>query len=106
MKRIRETSRISYHQIPHTTRKLEILRSLRERGTMSARKCSAALGSPERNYTQPRLTALVDGGMVEVLPDRTWDEVTQRPVSAYRITEQGKRWLSILEERKCSKTGT
>lgn len=97
MKRIRETSRISYHQIPHTNRKLAILRVLRDSDAMTARECSKALGSGERNYTQPRLTALVDDGMVEVLPGRVLDKVTQRLVSAYRITDCGRRWLNILE---------
>lgn len=97
MKRIRETSRISYHQIPHTNRKHAILRTLRSKGAMTARECSKALGSEERNYTQPRLTALVDAGMVEVLPNTKLDDKTERPVSVYQITDTGRRWLNILE---------
>lgn len=103
MKRIREESRESYRKIDTPTREMQVLILLLDGKPRTARECAEALGSHERNYTQPRLTALVDKGLVEVLPDRTWDASTQRVVRVYQISERGARFL---EERTCSKTGT
>lgn len=105
MKRIRETSRESYYLIPSSAREIEVLRVLSDGKERTARQCSRALHKYDRNYTQPRLTALVDGGYVRVC-GKAWDGATERTVSVYRITDDGRRWLDILEGGGCSKTGT
>ena len=105
MKRIRETSRESYYLIPSSAREIEVLRVLSDGKERTAMQCSRALNKAERNYTQPRLTALCYGGFVRVC-GKAWDYETERTVSLYRITVVGLCWLKTLEGGGCSKTGT
>lgn len=101
MKRIRETSVESYKKIDHPTRKLQILHVLSDGVPRTAIQCSQALGKDERNYTHPRLSALVEAGMVDVLNEKAWDDETKRHVSIYQISNVGRRWLAILEGGSC-----
>lgn len=97
MKRIRDTSRESCRKIDHQTRIRQILQVLSDGVPRSALECSQALGKNDRSYTHPRITKLVNDGMVNELPDRVWCKDTQRVVHAYQISDAGRRWLDNLE---------
>lgn len=65
-----------------STRRKEILRAL---GIfdMTAREIAYKLNYKDLNAVKPRLTELVQAGLVEVVGKR-FDEMTQRKVSVYR----------------------
>lgn len=54
---------------------------------MTARQIARALGFYERNATAPRLSEMVDKGMVEVA-GKAYDSLTKRYVSTYRRVGQ------------------
>lgn len=96
-KRVTDTSIESYHKVDHLTRKMQILKLLGDGVPRTAMQCAVELGGHDRNYTHPRITALIEAGMVVELPDKVVDRITDRRVTAYQITEHGARWLSVLE---------
>src|SRR5690606_9843043 len=90
-----ETRRMSYEEIlaglgkRHQT----LLEALRERPRSTARELAlyrrqrGNIPSPERNYVHPRLTELVDDGLVRVVGKRICS-VTGKMVAVYDLAEQ------------------
>lgn len=65
-----------------STRRKEILKAL-DIFDMTAREIAYKLNYKDLNAVKPRLTELVQAGLVEVVGKR-FDEMTQRKVSVYR----------------------
>ena len=89
------TRRMSYEEILGSLgpRYQAILEALRERSRSTARELALYLWkrgkipSPERNYVHPRLTELVDDGLVRVVGKRICS-VTGKMVAVYDLAEQ------------------
>lgn len=58
--------------------------------------------SPERNTSQPRLTELVNLGLVKVSDFKVWDSLTNRGVAHYTLDERFKKEVLLDERSKCS----
>ncbi|MBQ6233573.1 MAG: hypothetical protein IJJ80_08710 [Clostridia bacterium] len=56
------------------------------KGEMTAREICVALGYHDMNMVRPRITELIDKGIVEKC-GTTFDTLTQRPVNVFRIAE-------------------
>lgn len=100
-----ETRRESYEEVKKSIgyRHQLVLNALRDRPQSTARELALYLWemgqipSPERNYTHPRLTELVEEGKVRVVGKRKCP-VTGRMVAVYELNdgkqevEQGSLW--------------
>lgn len=75
-----ESYQITKPDIP--TRRKEILKAL-DIFDMTAREIAYKLNYKDLNAVKPRITELVQDGLVEVVGKR-FDEMTQRKVSVYR----------------------
>lgn len=84
----RQARRASYEAMDKETRKKQILECLEVRD-MTAIEIAKELGFHERNATAPRLTELRKAGRVEPCGIRI-DGTTGRPVTVWRIIENGK----------------
>ena len=80
-----ETRFESFMQCEPNKRCRLILETLGDK-EMTARQIARALGFYERNATAPRLSEMVDKGMVEVA-GKAYDTLTERHVSVYRRVE-------------------
>lgn len=91
----RETRRKSFQEIKKSLpeRQAMILDALKDRPQSTARELALYLWkrgkipSPERNYVHPRLTELVDDGLVRVVGKRICS-VTGKMVAIYDLAEQ------------------
>lgn len=96
------TRELSFKEIKKTlnTRQAMIMEALRDRPRSTARELALYLWeqrkipSPERNYTHPRLTELVEDGLVKVV-DKKRCPITGKMVAVYELAgepeiEQGE----------------
>ena len=88
-----ETHRESYEKLDSATLRLNILNVLANGGAASAKDIAVILYDqhlipyPVRQATAPRLTELVEEGLVEVC-GKAYDIDTERNVAVYRLVEQ------------------
>lgn len=83
-----ETRRESHHKTDKQRLKEAVLIVLQQHGALTAKEiatilcASGAVAYPTRSAIQPRLTELVQGGMIRVV-GKTEDKTTQRKVAVY-----------------------
>ena len=77
-----ETRRAAYKALDKHGRKMKIL-ALLENRELTAREIANILGFTERNAAAPRLTELMQRGLVEVIAKKK-DSITNTNVSVYR----------------------
>lgn len=88
-----ETRRESYEKLDSATLRQNILNVLSNEWAISAKDIAVILHSqhlipyPVRQAVAPRLTELVEEGLVEV-SGKTYDTETERSVAVYRLVEQ------------------
>ena len=88
-----ETRRESYEKLDSATLRQNILNVLSNGEAASAKDIAVILHDrhlipyPVRQAVAPRLTELVEEGLVEV-SGKTYDTETERNVAAYRLVEQ------------------
>lgn len=88
-----ETRRESYEKLDSATLRQNILNVLSNGKAASAKDIAVILHDrrlipyPVRQAVAPRLTELVDEGLVEV-SGKTYDTETERNVAVYRLVEQ------------------
>lgn len=88
-----ETRRMAYDDILETLgpRYRAILEELKESGEATARELAVALWqkgqipTPERNFVHPRLTEMMEMGLVEAVDKKTC-EITGKMVAVYVLT--------------------
>jgi len=86
--RTHENSLESYYagkEEAFTKRTLEVLSAFREIGTATDRQIQDHLGYAERNAVQPRITELLQDGVLEEVEPRVWYPVTRRHVRRCRL---------------------
>lgn len=88
-----ETRRESYEKLDNESLQKHILSILENGKGMTARECAVAMYSkgyvayPMRQSVAPRLTELVEEGLVEVC-GKAYDDETNRNVAVYRLVEE------------------
>lgn len=88
-----ETRRMSYEEILEHLRPRHqaVLEALKESPRSTARELALSLWkkgripTPERNFVHPRLTELMEAGVVEAVNKKTCD-ITGKPVAVYELT--------------------
>lgn len=70
-----------------TKRQREILKAFAQRGTLTDRECLAALGYSDMNAVRPRITELIDSGVLREVGE-TKCPVTEKRVRLCEIAPQ------------------
>lgn len=97
MKITRETRRMAYDDILETLgpRYRAILEELKESGEATAREIAVSLWqkgqipTPERNFVHPRLTELMEAGIVEATEKKRCS-ITGKMVAIYTVTAKAR----------------
>ena len=85
----------SYLKVDKNKRKMQIIEVLKKfKNGLSAKQIAIELykngeiPTSERNYVAPRITEMIDSGLVET-SGITWDDLTQRNVKTFKLIEGG-----------------
>lgn len=73
----------SFRKMDAPTRRAKIYNIFAEGGEMTAREVNEKLGNHDMNYVRPRITELVERGMIEECGKRK-DSLTNRNVTVWR----------------------
>ena len=88
-----KTRRESYELLDNETLYKHIISVLKKKSSLTAREIAQTLYEekyipyPVRQAVAPRLTELVDEGIL-IVSGKVYDEVTKRHVAAYRLVEK------------------